>query len=68
MLHRLEAKLPAQLMEPSVAFQDAWGKTMALPLQICQNFNVSKPEVLYWRDRTFTDVFAVPTHIYWNAL
>jgi hypothetical protein len=27
-------------MEPSVVFQDAWGKTMAVPLQICQNFKV----------------------------
>ena len=43
MLQRLEADLPAQLMEPGVAFQDAWGKTWALPLQICQDSNVAKP-------------------------
>ncbi len=37
---RIEANLPRSLMLPSVAFRDAWGNVIAIPLQICQDFGV----------------------------
>jgi len=62
-LQRIEANLPARLMEPSVVFQDAWGKTMAVPLQICQNFKVI---FLQFLNSTIADAtVAVPPRIHW---
>jgi hypothetical protein len=50
-------------MEPSVVFQDAWGKTMAVPLQICQNFKVI---FLQFSNMAMANAtVAVPPHIHW---
>jgi chromosome segregation ATPase len=40
-LSRIEENLPKSIILPSVFFQDAWGNTMHVPLQICQSFKVS---------------------------
>jgi chromosome segregation ATPase len=48
-LSRIEGNLPKRaksILLPSVFFQDAWGNTMHVPLQICQSFKVSLSSAL----------------------